>query len=73
MRESSGWEERTGVDAASALYVHIPFCARKCAYCDFASWTTRAEDPLMDAYAASVLHELSCLEEAGLLGGTETA
>lgn len=21
-----------------ALYIHIPFCVSKCAYCDFASW-----------------------------------
>ena len=24
-----------------ALYIHIPFCAQKCAYCDFASWAGR--------------------------------
>ena len=27
-----------------AIYIHIPFCARKCAYCDFASWSDREAD-----------------------------
>ncbi len=27
-----------------ALYIHIPFCAKKCAYCDFASWAGRERD-----------------------------
>ena len=28
----------------TSLYIHIPFCARKCAYCDFASYAGREGD-----------------------------
>lgn len=74
MREASApWEERTSADAASAIYVHIPFCARKCAYCDFASWATRRDDPLMAAYGEAILCELAAYEEAGLLEEADTA
>lgn len=27
-----------------ALYIHIPFCVKKCAYCDFSSWPGRERD-----------------------------
>jgi oxygen-independent coproporphyrinogen-3 oxidase len=36
------------VSSAFGVYVHIPFCASRCDYCDFATWTDRAH--LVDAY-----------------------
>ena len=38
------------------LYVHIPFCARKCAYCDFASFAGREGD--MEAYVDRLTAEM---------------
>ena len=41
----------------SGLYVHIPFCASKCAYCDFYSLPPRNE-ATVDRYIASLHKEL---------------
>ena len=38
------------------LYIHIPFCKAKCAYCDFYSLAHSEEK--MDAYVAALLHHL---------------
>ena len=37
------------------LYIHIPFCVKKCAYCDFVSYCNREAD--FDQYIKSVLAE----------------
>jgi oxygen-independent coproporphyrinogen-3 oxidase len=42
---------------ALGVYVHIPFCARACDYCDFATWTDRAH--LVDAYVEACLVDLA--------------
>ena len=62
-----------GSAVALALYLHIPFCARKCAYCDFASWATPAGDALMGAYACALGEQLEEAASLGLLEGCETA
>jgi putative oxygen-independent coproporphyrinogen III oxidase len=38
------------------VYVHIPFCAHRCDYCAFATWTDRAS--LMGDYAAACRREI---------------
>jgi len=60
-----------------AAYVHIPFCARKCGYCDFAS-LAGAEDSA-DRYLSALAREMELLlgepEEVATIfvgGGTPT-
>ena len=40
----------------AALYVHVPFCARKCSYCAFYSEPSSGE--LMDRYVGALIREL---------------
>jgi oxygen-independent coproporphyrinogen-3 oxidase len=40
-----------------SLYVHIPWCVRKCPYCDFNSHEARG-DPPEDAYVAALTQDL---------------
>ncbi len=39
------------------VYVHVPFCARRCDYCAFATWTDRSG--LMGAYVDACVGELA--------------
>lgn len=48
-----------------SLYIHIPFCVRKCLYCDFLSMA--AEDAVKDQYIQALLRELDAWK--GILQG----
>gem|GEM_PF-691665 len=41
-----------------SLYIHIPFCASKCAYCSFNSIPTNSSDILIDEYMQSLKKEI---------------
>jgi oxygen-independent coproporphyrinogen-3 oxidase len=51
------------------LYVHLPFCAHRCGYCDFVTVVGRGEQHA--AYVDALLRELG-LESASLADGLET-
>jgi len=72
-RDSGGWALRYGLVGPRALYLHLPFCVSKCAYCDFPSWATRRGDPLMAGYARALARQVEALSRKGLLAACETA
>ncbi|MBD0328706.1 MAG: radical SAM family heme chaperone HemW [Thermoleophilia bacterium] len=85
-RPSSPGEQRAPAPAppelrpanVSHLYVHLPFCAHRCGYCDFVTVVGRAEEH--DRYVDALLAELELerellarpLETLYLGGGTPT-
>ncbi|MGD8366709.1 MAG: radical SAM family heme chaperone HemW [Desulfobacterales bacterium] len=58
---ASDIQDRASRIQKAGLYVHIPFCLRKCRYCGFAS----GEDlSLQHRYAAAVCREMAMVERA---------
>jgi len=54
----------------AGLYLHIPFCRRKCSYCDFFSVT--ATDPLMASYPDLLIQHLGWAAEQSWSGPFDT-
>jgi len=60
------------------VYVHIPFCASRCDYCAFATWTDRGHivDEYVDAVVADIGHKVAAgmppADTVFLGGGTPT-
>ena len=50
------------------VYVHIPFCAKRCDYCAFATWTDR--EHLVERYLDAVVLELQRAVDDGLPAAT---
>ncbi len=52
------------MDEAIGVYIHLPFCARKCAYCDFTSFA--GEEARIEEYVKTVCREARA--QAALFG-----
>ena len=67
----------TNTEQIRHLYVHVPFCAHICAYCDFAHVTYR--EKTADAWLQAIQKEMehagipAVLETIYVGGGTPTA
>jgi putative oxygen-independent coproporphyrinogen III oxidase len=65
--------------AYRSLYVHLPFCRRRCPYCDFAVVALDEGAPDVSAYTRALLRELAmvepweALDAVNLGGGTPSA
>lgn len=55
-----------------ALYLHIPFCVSKCAYCDFNSRACENTDPAIDRYVDNLVLDIRRASKEGLLAEIET-
>ena len=54
-----------------SLYVHIPFCRRKCAYCDF--FSVPCKQSISDEYISALLFEIDALKQLHEISSFRTA
>ena len=68
----SSWQERYEQQSVSGLYLHIPYCKRKCAYCDFASYSI-PDSSLPLAYVKALAKQIEEVDALGLFEDIRTS
>lgn len=59
-------------DPYRALYVHLPFCVKRCSYCDFATSALPRESAVIDEYVEDLCLQIRRKAKEGELGAIET-
>ena len=59
-------------DPYKALYLHLPFCVKKCNYCDFGSRAISADAPEIDTYVEDLVFQIRRASKQGELANIET-
>ena len=59
-------------DPYRALYIHIPFCASRCIYCDFTTRAVSRDDARMDTYVEDLCLQIRRLAKEGEFAGLRT-
>ena len=55
-----------------ALYLHVPFCVKRCGYCDFATQAISRDDPRIDGYVEQLVMDIRRYAKQGELADIES-
>lgn len=59
-------------DPYQALYIHIPFCKKRCNYCDFTTEALPCDDAVFEEYVDSLILAIKRASKQNLLGSIKT-
>lgn len=59
-------------DPYKALYLHIPYCVKRCAYCDFTTWAVPTDAKEIDRYIDDLVLQIRRKAKEGELAALET-